>query len=168
MLERLRLLSIPSSSFDEDMRRRYSTIDANAVRSLVSVVGPCPRDLITYMAQPRRFDDTVERAVKHYSDFPHLVRLFNRMDELSRHESHAVVLVRRCEPVLSTDLKDYRCIVSFKSPYVYQKMLDNVLTLQMDKIRELYRAVRGFTAHGAAFAGFLFQCFAILSTRAQF
>ena len=47
------------------MRRRYSTIDADAVRSLVSVVDPCPRDLITYMAQPRRFDDTVERAVKH-------------------------------------------------------------------------------------------------------
>ena len=114
VFERVRLLSIPSCSFDEDMRRRYSTIDANAVRSLVSVVGPCPRDLITYMAQPRRFDDTVGRALGRYSGFSHLVRLFNRMDELSRHESHAVVLVRRCEPVSPTDLKDDRCIVSFQ------------------------------------------------------
>ena len=93
--------------------------------------------------------DSVECALGRYSDFSHLVRLFNRMDELSRHESHAVVLVRHCEPLSPTDLKDDRCIASFKSPYVYQKMLDNVLTLQMDEIRELYRAVRGFTAHGA-------------------
>ena len=163
-----RLLSIPSSAFDEDIRRRFPTIDANAVQSLVSVAGPCPRDLITYVTRPSRFDYAVKLAVECYSDSSHLVRLFSRMDELSRHESHALVLVRRCEPLSPTDLKDDRCIVSFKSPYVYQKMLDNVLTLQMDEIRELYRAVRGFTAHGAAFAGFLFQCFVILSTRSQF
>ena len=96
MLECVRLLSIPSSAFDEDIRRRFPTIDANAVQSLVSVAGPCPRDLITYVTRPSRFDYAVKLAVERYSDFSHLVRLFNRMDELSRHESHALVLVRRC------------------------------------------------------------------------
>lgn len=96
---------VPSS----DHGRNYQEIDAAVVKALVSEAGPCPRDLVTFLADPRG------SSVKHYYAQPtSITHLLYRAHTTSNEIGLALTVATRINPLWPFAFTSESCVTFFQ------------------------------------------------------
>ncbi|KAI1785704.1 hypothetical protein LXA43DRAFT_1113630 [Ganoderma leucocontextum] len=127
--ELLPLLRVtPPDRFAQAARERFPVPDAAAVESLVSWVGPCPRDILRFLHDPDGYDASVRSAIESYrGEATAVAHLLNLAHTSSDEHAHTVALVAPLDPPSTTVFTDDGCTASFKSRAIYERMLDSLL-----------------------------------------
>ncbi|KAI1794550.1 hypothetical protein LXA43DRAFT_110317 [Ganoderma leucocontextum] len=164
------LRQIPRTEFAAEQWDRYQPFDADTVRTLVDDAGPCPRDVLSWLTDPRQITqelvDTLERPDSEYHDLPQLVNLLSNHDAMSRLNSHNIILIWRVGEVRADALDGNDDVVAvLKTRMVYERIRAKCLALQVDEATSLYAICKGIGPGPARiFAGFVLEGLVHLSS----
>lgn len=158
-----------------DHGQDYREIDAAAVESLVSEVGPCPRDLFGFLENPGSYRAALGRALKPYNIQPTTItRLLYDTSTLSNDNGHTIALATRTNPLSPSVLTGDHHGIVFKTRAIYEQMLDALLALPGHRgsgvivAGELHLYCTMMGSSGVGSVPFLFDYFAAAYTLGQF
>lgn len=158
-----------------DHGQDYREIDAGAMESLVSEVGPCPGDLFWFLENPCSHRAALGKALKPYNLQPTTItRLLYDTSTLSNDNGHTIALATRTNPLSPSVLTSDHYGIVFKTRAIYEQMLDALLALPGHKgsgvivAGELHLYCTMMGSSGVGSVPFLFDHFAAAYTLGQF
>ena len=141
-----------------------TTHDEHYVRDAAFKISPCPRDIIHYIRSPISKMQELDGAI-HNMDPSVIANTLRTASSLRPHVgSHKVLLFTRVGPVATTAIIDDPYVITLKSDYIYDKMLEWADLLNEAEREKWYSLCRRMGAPGGGLAGFLFEDHAVRYT----
>ena len=104
---------------------------------------------------------SITQALHQYRDVFKLLSLFETEAELSDEHSHKIVLAIRDGSVDENKFGHDKVRISWKTAHVFKRVMEMFTSLEVEKAKELYNALRSVGPYGATFAGLLFEGYAL-------
>lgn len=136
-----------------ESRAPYQTLEA--VVDLVDTIGPCPRDILRYLPEPRRFLAHIQRALEEIESVKDIINTFKESTSDMNALPHALILLRRRE-----EHNHHSISVQFKTRHIASKASTQMNILRWSDAQKLFHAAEHSPAT-RTLAGWTFEKLAV-------